>query len=64
VILLVCKKGYSPHRFDFRAEINSYRYRMGGQHDGDHHLLNLNCNEAKLAWREACNRIQWNKIQK
>jgi hypothetical protein len=51
--------GYAPYLLDFRADENSYRYRMGGQHDGDKHIKRCDFEQIISLWREAGNAVQW-----
>jgi hypothetical protein len=55
--------GYPPLKFDFAAYHQSYCYRMGGQYDGDGHLLTVDAGDADRAWREAGNPTQWRPPQ-
>ena len=44
---------------DFSANQGSYRYRVGGEYDGDRHLRWCGADEVTEFWREAGNRTQW-----
>ena len=46
---------------DFRAQCGSFAYRIGGQHDGDHHLKGASDGVIDKLWKEAGNRVQWRK---
>jgi len=50
--------GYAPRRLDFYADAGSHAYRMGGQHDGNSHIVNPP-DDAEALWRQACNATQW-----
>jgi len=58
-VALICK-GHN-RLFDFTAESGAYRYRIGGEWDGDHHLLPIWDHEpdVDMAWRSAGMRTQW-----
>lgn len=47
--------------FDYCAAINSYGYRISGVHDGDSHLRFADEEDVERLWREAGNRVQWQK---
>lgn len=51
--------GYGPHVFDYASRSGSYQYRMGGQHDGDHHISRIDGERPVEFWREAGNKVQW-----
>ena len=44
---------------DYAARWGNYAYRIGGQHDGDHHLHEIRGDAPQHLWREAGNIIQW-----
>ena len=46
-------------RLDYAARYGSYQYRIGGQHDGDHHLREIGDTTPERLWREAGNVVQW-----
>ena len=54
----VCYRGIGDDRLDYAAGYGSYEYRIGGQYDGDHHLISCQ-GEPQIFWREAGNRVQW-----
>ncbi|WP_065091484.1 hypothetical protein [Rhizobium leucaenae] len=45
---------------DYAARYGNYRYRVGGQYDGDHHLNQIRDDTPERLWREAGNIVQWN----
>jgi hypothetical protein len=47
------------NRLDYAARCGSYQYRIGGEHDGDHHLSRISDTTPQDVWREACNIVQW-----
>jgi hypothetical protein len=57
--LAILRQGYHPQRFDFHAHYGSYEYRIGGHHDGDHHIKALRSFDVEEAWRGAGNAVQW-----
>ncbi len=46
-------------RLDYAARYGDYRYRIGGEHEGDHHLLPIGDDIPIAMWREAGNIVQW-----
>ncbi len=46
-------------RLDYAARYGSYQYRVGGEYDGDHHLIPINDNTPEALWRDAGNLVQW-----
>jgi hypothetical protein len=46
-------------KFDYAARWGSYRYRIGGLHDGDKHLTPIADDTPLSMWREAGNIVQW-----
>jgi hypothetical protein len=57
----VLRAGYDPFKLDFHAWDGAWNYRIGGQHDGDHHLLECEVNDVVQMWREAGNLVQWRR---
>lgn len=56
---VICS-GHKPQRLDYIAVKNrSWRYRIGGQSDGDHHLKFIKDCDVEDLWREAGNFVQW-----
>lgn len=52
--------GYKPQRLDYIATHGrSYRYRVGGQLDGDRHLKFIKDCDVEDMWRLAGNFVQW-----
>ena len=51
--------GYPPRLLDFHALMGSYRYRMGGEYDGDGHIRHCNIDAIEQKWRQAGNAVQW-----
>lgn len=52
--------GKGEAQLDYAARTGSFRYRIGGQHDGDHHLHDILDTTPQDMWREAGNTVQWN----
>lgn len=50
--------GRSYH-LDYAGRYGSYKYRMGGEHEGDHHLRYISGDEPQEMWRTAGNESQW-----
>lgn len=50
--------GQSAH-LDYAARYGDYRYRIGGEYDGDHHLMQIGGDDPISIWREAGNIVQW-----
>ncbi len=44
---------------DYAARYGDYRYRIGGEHEGDHHLTKIRSDVPITTWREAGNIVQW-----
>lgn len=44
---------------DYAARSGSFRYRISGHHDGDHHLRPVDGTLPQDIWREAGNVVQW-----
>ncbi|MFN3582911.1 hypothetical protein [Phenylobacterium sp.] len=44
---------------DFAAALGSYRHRMSGLHDGDHHLRPVERDTVQHLWGLAASRVQW-----
>ena len=59
--LAVMSGGYPPYKFDFRADAGSCGYRMGGQHDGDRHVLGCKADDVDTLWRAVGNAVQWRR---
>lgn len=54
----VCYQSWGNAALDYAAAYGSYAYRIGGQYDGDHHLIE--CGDLpEMLWREAGNAVQW-----
>ncbi|NSZ73230.1 hypothetical protein G6L74_05620 [Agrobacterium tumefaciens] len=51
--------GYGPYVMDYAARCGSFQYRIGGQHDGDHHIRPVGGDGPGDLWREAGNKVQW-----
>jgi hypothetical protein len=51
--------GYGPNSLDYAARFGSFQYRVGGRHDGDHHIKRIDGNRPLDLWREAGNKVQW-----
>lgn len=51
--------GYGPHTLDYAARSGSFQYRVGGQHDGDHHISRIDGDLPNCLWKEAGNKVQW-----
>jgi hypothetical protein len=54
--------GYD-RRLDYAAQYGSYRYRIGGEYDGDGHLRYLSYSDVDpdWLWRQAGNAVQWRR---
>ncbi|MDH0117390.1 hypothetical protein N7379_23155 [Rhizobium pusense] len=52
-------QGYGPNTLDYSARFGSFQYRVGGQHNGDHHIRRIRDNRPIDLWREAGNKVQW-----
>lgn len=52
-------QGYGPNTLDYSARFGSFQYRVGGQHNGDHHIRRISDNRPLDLWREAGNKVQW-----
>lgn len=46
-------------RFDIRHDVMSYRHRLSGVYDGDHHINTANPCQIQELWRAASARVQW-----
>ncbi len=58
----ILNEGYEPYPFDFHSLYGAYRYRMGGQYEGDCHLKGgANPDTVRRLWAEAGNIVQWKK---
>ena len=57
--LALLARGYPPFKLDFRADVGSYGYRMGGQHEGGSHIRPCEADTVDALWREAGNAVQW-----
>lgn len=44
---------------DYAARYGSHQYRIGGQYEGDHHLIDIDDDTPERLWREAGNIVQW-----
>lgn len=44
---------------DFAANYGWYKYRVGGEYDGDGHLHAVNAGKVNALWAEASNTVQW-----
>lgn len=57
--LAVLAGGYPPRKLDFHAFCGSYEYRIGGEYEGDNHLLTCDPTTITQIWRQAGNAVQW-----
>jgi len=53
--------GGTKTALDYAAVLGSYEYRIGGEHDGDHHLIDIDGDFTNKLWRAAGNIVQWNR---
>lgn len=51
--------GYGRNKLDYAARFGSFQYRIGGQHNGDHHIKRIDGDSPLDLWREAGNKVQW-----
>jgi len=51
--------GYGRNELDYAARFGSFQYRIGGQHNGDHHIKRIDGDSPLDLWREAGNKVQW-----
>jgi len=51
--------GYRQNALDYAARFGSFQYRIGGQHDGDHHIKRIERDRPIDLWKEAGNKVQW-----
>jgi len=52
-------RGYDPNALDFFSDEQSYHYRMGGEHDGDGHIIKPTKSDIRKHWGQASRLTQW-----
>lgn len=51
--------GYGAATLDYASRCGSFQYRVGGRHDGDHHIKRVGDDRPIDLWKEAGNKVQW-----